>query len=165
MKTNLFIDLFYVLMISFLIHYVIYQNNEISRISNLQQLCDERNKINEDQLRDITYQVLNNTQQNSLETIKNQSVTQGILMAIKDPEETLELDELWHDGYYRGMDQNMYAEETIYENGYNAGMDDAMQTLDLLHKNEAAEKQDVSADRLLTEDNKDRDQLRKSLIP
>ena len=152
-RTQIIADTTIVLAFSMMIHYGIYQNNQINQLEHLFTVSTERNRINDDQLQDITYSLINRGHENDLELAKNQGRSEGILVAIKDPTVTEEYHQLWHDGYYQGLAQNEYTVEDIsassYENGYHTGMDDALRDAGLVKHPEYVDRkrvQDVSDD-------------------
>ena len=151
-RTQIIVDITIVLAFSVLIHYGIYQNSKISELEHLFTVSTERNRINDDQLREITYSLLNRNHENDVELAKNQGRSEGILVAIKDPSVTDEYHELWHDGYYQGLAQNEYTVEDVadssYKEGYHNGIDDALRDSGEIHPGyvERQRVQDVSDD-------------------
>ena len=152
-RTQIIVDTTIVLAFSVLIHYGIYQNSKISELEHLFTVSTERNRINDDQLRDVTYSLINRSHENDVELAKNQGRSEGILVAIKDPAVTEEYHELWHDGYYQGLSQNEHTVEDIsassYKDGYHTGMDDALRDMGLVDHPKYVDRrrvQDVSDD-------------------
>jgi hypothetical protein len=117
--------------------------------------------------------MINRSNENDLELAKNQGRSEGILVAIKDPEVTEEYHELWHDGYYRGMAQNEFSIETLtassYEEGYHSGIEDALRDSGEIHPEytDREQTQDISEPSILTKAEiiKGRAKLRATLEP
>ncbi len=136
-RSQIFVDIVFVLVVSFFIHFTIHQHNTIQDLEHFNTVITERSRINDDQLREVMYSMINRSNENDLELAKNQGRSEGILVAIKDPEVTEEYHELWHDGYYRGMAQNEFSLESVttssYEEGYHNGIDDALRDAGITH--------------------------------
>ena len=136
-RSQIFVDVVFVLVVSFFIHFTIHQHNTIQDLEHFNTVITERSRINDDQLREVMYSMINRSNENDLELAKNQGRSEGILVAIKDPEVTEEYHELWHDGYYRGMAQNEFSLESVttssYEEGYHNGIDDALRDAGITH--------------------------------
>jgi hypothetical protein len=129
-RSQIFVDVVFVLVVSFFIHFTIHQHNTIQDLEHFSMVITERGRINDDQLREVMYSMINRGNENDVELAKNQGRSEGILVAIKDPEVTDEYHALWHDGYYRGMDQKDFSIESVttssYEEGYHNGIEDAL---------------------------------------
>ncbi len=172
-RSQIFVDVVFVLVVSFFIHFTIHQHNTIQDLEHLNTVSTERNRINDDQLRDVMYSMMRTGHDNDLELAKNQGRSEGILVAIKDPEVTEEYHELWHDGYYRGMAQNEFSLETVtassYEEGYHTGIEDALRESGEIHPEytDREKTQDISESSTLTKAEiiKGRAKLRSNLEP
>lgn len=173
-RSQIFVDVVFVLVVSCFIHLTIYQHNEIQNLEYLNTVSVERNRINDDQLRDVMYSMINKGHENDIELAKNQGRSEGILVAIKDPEITDDYHELWHDGYYQGLVQNDYtiesATSTSYKDGYHTGMDDALRDMGLVDHPQYTDrerKQDISEPSNLTQAEiiKGRAKLREAIEP
>ena len=136
-RSQIFVDVVFVLVVSFFIHFTIHQHNTIQDLEHFSMVITERGRINDDQLREVMYSMINRGNENDVELAKNQGRSEGILVAIKDPEVTDEYHALWHDGYYRGMDQKDFSLESVttssYEEGYHNGIDDALRDAGITH--------------------------------
>jgi len=136
-RSQIFVDVVFVLVVSFFIHLTIHQHNTIQDLEHFNMIVTERGRINDDQLREVMYGMINRGNENDVELAKNQGRSEGILVAIKDPEVTDEYHELWHDGYYRGMAQNEFSLESVttssYEEGYHSGINDALRDAGITH--------------------------------
>ena len=96
-RTQIFIDVVFILVLTFLGHYTINQTHQL-------EMSQQRNAINEDQIQDLMGQLMNKSQINDLELAKNQGVLEGIL-TIKDSETKKAYMDIWHAGYYNGVEQ------------------------------------------------------------
>ena len=136
-RSQIFVDAVFVLVVSFFIHLTIHQHNTIQDLEHFSMVITERGRINDDQLREVMYSMINRGNENDLELAKNQGRSEGILVAIKDPEVTDEYHALWHDGYYRGMDQKDFSIESVttssYKEGYHNGIEDALKDSGKIH--------------------------------
>jgi hypothetical protein len=172
-RSQIFVDIVFVLVVSFFIHFTIHQHNTIQDLEHFNTVITERSRINDDQLREVMYSMINRSNENDLELAKNQGRSEGILVAIKDPEVTEEYHELWHDGYYRGMAQNEFSIETLtassYEEGYHSGIEDALRDSGEIHPEytDREQTQDISEPSILTKAEiiKGRAKLRATLEP
>ncbi len=172
-RSQIFVDVVFVLVVSFFIHFTIHQHNTIQDLEHFSMVITERGRINDDQLREVMYSMINRSNENDLELAKNQGRSEGILVAIKDPEVTKEYHELWHDGYYRGMAQNEFSIETLtassYEEGYHSGIEDALRDSGEIHPEytDREQTQDISEPSILTKAEiiKGRAKLRATLEP
>lgn len=102
-RTQIFIDVVFVLLITFIGHYSINQGNQL-------EMSNRRNAINEDQIQDLFSQLRNVDRQNVVELAKNQGVIEGLL-TIKDPKTEKAYMDVWHAGYYNGVEQGVQIEE------------------------------------------------------
>lgn len=118
------IDFVLVFTISVLVHYVVYQNSTIERLDHFIMVSTERNRINDDQVRDLTNSMISKSHENDATMLRSQGIVEGILTAIKEPDATEQYHEVWHDGYYRGLDQNEFVSERFYDKGYLDAMED-----------------------------------------
>ena len=96
-RTQIFIDVVFILVLSFLGHYTLNKMHEL-------ELSQQRNQINEDQIQDMMGQLINKSHQNDIELSKNQGFLEGVL-TIKDPKAEKAYMDVWHSGYYNGIEQ------------------------------------------------------------
>lgn len=96
-RTQVFIDVVFILVLTILGHYTVNQTHQL-------EMSQQRNAINEDQIQDLMGQLMNKSQTNDLELAKNQGMLEGIL-TIKDSETKKAYMDVWHAGYYNGVEQ------------------------------------------------------------
>ena len=104
------------------------QNWKINYLNNQLQLSTMRSDVNNDFTNELLWLRVNDT----FEATKDQLVSQGrvegvVSYLIGDDKDVL--DNLWHEGYMRGLAQFSYEYDTLsesnYEKGYHAAMRDA----------------------------------------
>lgn len=125
-KFNLFIYFSAVVVIGTQANYIIHQKQEIANVRNLLDIEEKRGQINSDQLNELFLSQFRNTTDNDLVLAKNQGIFEGILKTLK-PNKEQEFNDLWHDGYYHGMDQYKYLAANSYTEGYHLGIEHALQ--------------------------------------
>jgi len=101
-RTVLF-DATMILVLTFLGHYVL-------NIQHQLQMSEQRNSINEDQIQDMVVQLINQNRDDNLELAKNQGHIEG-LMTIQEPKEKKAYMDIWHAGYYNGIEQEKNHED------------------------------------------------------
>tara|TARA_R110000751_G_scaffold147711_5_gene252389 strand:- start:2081 stop:2419 length:339 start_codon:yes stop_codon:yes gene_type:complete len=102
-RSQLFIDAAFLLILSVGVHYSMNVHHQL-------QMSEQRNNINEDQIQDIMGQLLESLSEDNLELAKNQGHTQGLL-TINEPAEKKAYMEIWHAGYYNGIEQEKNHED------------------------------------------------------
>jgi hypothetical protein len=91
------------------IGYNFYQYFQNTNYQSIVQTSILRENINDDSFREL---ILGYQNSNSLELAKNQGRIEGILLVVsKQKLEESDLSQIWHDGYYRGMEQNKLTNE------------------------------------------------------
>lgn len=115
------------------VNYGIYQQRQITNIKNQLELSEQRNKINEDQLNEFVYASFNRMNSNDIELAKNQGRSEALLTYIKEPEQGQEFHDIWHDGYYQGLEQNKFIAKNSYTEGYHLGIDHALRDAGIDH--------------------------------
>ena len=96
--------------------YNIYQSSKIDSLMLITTASVTRESINDDNFRDA---FISTSQHNDLELAKNQGRIEGILLiATKQKIDESDMAQVWHDGYYRGLEQ---AKDTVemLKNGKN----------------------------------------------
>jgi hypothetical protein len=100
-RTILF-DAIMILSLTFLGHYALNTQHQL-------QMSQQRNSINEDQIQDMVVQLINQNRDDNLELAKNQGHIEG-LMTIQEPKEKKAYMDIWHAGYYNGVEQKKQEE-------------------------------------------------------
>ena len=92
--------------------YNVYQTSQIGSLTVISKASEVRENINDDNFRDAFITL---SQKNDIELAKNQGKIEGILLIVsKQKLEESEYAQIWHDGYYRGLEQNKQLENKEY---------------------------------------------------
>lgn len=103
----------------------IYQHNRIEQLAMVNTLNQSGSKLNDDNFRDVYFTVLHDLRNNTIENSKNIGRVEGILSAISNQKpDSNDFTKIWHDGYYRGMNQIEDVSAAEYVRGYHAACDD-----------------------------------------
>lgn len=106
-RSQIMFDGILIVILSFMGHYCINLNNHLV-------MSEQRNNINEDQIRDMVVQLINQNRDDNLELVKNQGHLEG-LMTIQEPKEKKAYMDIWHAGYYNGMEQQKQENRLVSE--------------------------------------------------
>ena len=130
-KTTLTFTL--VIIFGTLLNFGIYQQTQINNLENQLELSEQRNKINEDQLNEYVFTSFNRMNENHIELAKNQGRSEALLTYIKEPEQGQEFHDIWHDGYYQGLEQNKFIAKNSHTEGYHLGIYHALRDAGIDH--------------------------------
>lgn len=107
-------------------NYTQYKKGELYGI--FEKIYKEKDQINTNCLLDITYQA---TVKASNENSFNQGKIEGMISVINNMKlNDNEASNVWHSGYYRGLEQASYQEKLSYEKGYQQAAKDNNQNVD-----------------------------------
>lgn len=105
--------------------YAIYQNSQIKNLGLVNTLNASGSKLNDDNFRDVLFTMLHDLRNNTVENSKNIGKVEGILAVISNQKpNSNEWTKIWHEGYYRGMNQIEDVGAAEYVRGYHAACDD-----------------------------------------
>jgi hypothetical protein len=105
--------------------YSIYQHNRIEQLTLLNTLNVSGSKLNDDNFRDVLFTMIHDLRNNNIENSKNIGKVEGILaVATNQKPDSNEYSKIWHEGYYRGMNQIEEVGASEYVRGYHAACDD-----------------------------------------
>lgn len=109
--------------------FAIFQNNKIEGLSLVNSVNSAGGKLNDDNFREVYYNLLmdirNNNRQSDVENSKSAGRVDGILSVISNQKpDSNDFTKIWHEGYYRGMNQLEDARFEEYVRGYHAACDD-----------------------------------------
>lgn len=90
------------------IHSYIFHQNQIELLKQTVILSEKARSIESDQVRDLMYAL--QTQQSEQETTATQNYVAGIVESLKRTEH---YEQIWHDGYERGTEVQIYAQENM----------------------------------------------------
>ncbi len=83
--------------------YNVYQTTQVGKLSIIAKASETRESINDDNFRDA---FISTSQRNDIELAKSQGRIEGILLVVsKQKLEESDYAQIWHDGYYRGLEQ------------------------------------------------------------
>lgn len=83
--------------------YNVYQTTQVGKLSVIAKASEARESINDDNFRDA---FISTSQRNDIELAKSQGRIEGILLVVsKQKLEESDYSQIWHDGYYRGLEQ------------------------------------------------------------
>lgn len=103
----------------------IYQHNRIEQLAMVNTINQSGSKLNDDNFRDVLFTMLHDLRNNTIENSKSTGKVEGILAVISNQKpNSNEWTKIWHDGYYRGMDQIEDVSAAEYVRGYHAACDD-----------------------------------------
>lgn len=93
------------------IGYNVYQSTQIGKLSVINNASLARENINDDNFREA---FIATSQKNDLEFARSQGRIEGILLVTtkQKPEES-DYSQIWHDGYYRGLEQAKDTKEIL----------------------------------------------------
>lgn len=76
------------------------------RLATIVTLIDQKDRLQQQQMNDFTMIMYNRTNENIVEVAKQQGKIEGMLSVIHNQKpESSEANQIWHAGYYRGLDQ------------------------------------------------------------
>jgi len=105
--------------------YAIYQNSRIQNLGFVNTLNASGSKLNDDNFRDVLFTMLHDLRNNTIENSKSIGKVEGILAVISNQKpNSNEWTKIWHEGYYRGMNQIEDVGAAEYVRGYHAACDD-----------------------------------------
>jgi len=104
------------------------QNWKINYLNNQLQLSEMRSDVNNDFTNELLWLRVNDTHEATQEQLIAQGRVEGVVSYLVGDDKEI-LDNLWHEGYMRGLAQFSYEYDTLsdsnYEKGYHAAMQDA----------------------------------------
>jgi hypothetical protein len=107
------------------------QQWKISQLNNQLTLSEMREHINTDWVNELMWLRVNDTYEATQDQLVAQGRVEGVVSYLMG-DDTEVLDNLWHEGYMRGLAQIDFEYESIsdsnYEKGYHAAMQDAFPT-------------------------------------
>lgn len=102
-----------------------YQNSKIEQLNMVNTINQSGSKLNDDNFREVLFTMLHELRNNTVENSKNIGKVEGILaVATNQKPSANDYTKIWHDGYYRGMNQIEDVGAAEYIRGYHAACDD-----------------------------------------
>ena len=104
------------------------QNWKINYLNSQLQLSEMRSDVNNDLTNELLWLRVNDTYEATQDQLISQGRIEGVISYLVGGDKDI-LDNLWHEGYMRGLSQVDYEydmlSESNYEKGYHAAMQDA----------------------------------------
>lgn len=105
--------------------YNILQQAEISRLNIIKEIAKQKESLMNDSLNEIVMNRMSELRENIAEVARNQGKVEGMVaVSMNLNPETNHTSAIWHEGYYRGVGQAAYIEETAYIAGYHRATED-----------------------------------------
>jgi|TARA_R110000824_G_scaffold394352_2_gene594081 hypothetical protein len=102
------------------------QHWKIGYVNNQLRLSEMRSEINNDFTDELLWLRVNDTHEATQEQLISQGRIEGVVSYLVGDDKEV-LDNLWHEGYMRGLSQVDYEYETLTKLNYEKGYDAAMQ--------------------------------------
>ena len=104
------------------------QNWKINYLNNQLQLSEMRSDVNNDFTNELLWLRVNDTYESTQDQLVSQGRIEGVVTYLMGGDREI-LDNLWHEGYMRGLTQVDFEHDMLsesnYERGYHAAMQDA----------------------------------------
>ena len=118
------LTIFSVLTIINLFSYMIWSN---SNLRNQLQLSEMRADVNTEFANELLWLQVNDVEQLASDSLVAQGRLEGMVdYYAQDEGQRIEIDNLWHEGYMRGLGQKDWEYDAVTENHYNKGYKDAL---------------------------------------
>ena len=105
----------------------ILQQWQISNLSNQLEISDMRAKVNTEFADELLWLQMNDIQQLSKDSLLAQGKLEGMVEYYAQDEGTrTQIDNLWHEGYMRGLGQVEWEHDVLSESNYNRGYKEAL---------------------------------------
>ena len=105
--------------------YNMVQRTEINRLNTIKELVQQRESLVNDSFNEILMGRISELRENIADISRNQGKVEGMVaVSMNLNPETNHTSAIWHEGYYRGMAQTGYIEESAYIAGYHRATED-----------------------------------------
>lgn len=103
------------------VYHTINKDKEASKDKMLYEIAQQRSKILEDQSFDVLAQLTQDIRNNNIEIARSTGRIEGMATASMNlSPNSNEISNIWHNGYYRGLDQLSSVEHIIFTKGFIA---------------------------------------------
>jgi hypothetical protein len=124
MKTN---KLIMTLVAFTVVNFVVVQEWRINDMKNQLELSDMRAKVNAEFADELLWLQVNDVEKVATDALIAQGRIEGMVSYFgQDVEDRQHIDNLWHEGYMRGLSQVDWEYDTISETHYNKGYKEAL---------------------------------------
>ena len=105
--------------------YNIVQQYEINRLNTIKELARQKESLLNDSFNDMLMNRISEMRENIAEVARTQGKVEGMVAVSMNlnPEQN-HTSAIWHEGYYRGVNQAAYIEEQAYISGYHRATED-----------------------------------------
>ena len=111
------------------VNLLILQQWQISNLNNQLEISDMRAKVNTEFADELLWLQLNDVQKMAEENLIAQGRVEGMVnYYAQDSEDRQHIDNLWHEGYMRGLSQVDWEYDAVSEVNYNKGYREAIET-------------------------------------
>ena len=111
------------------VNLLILQQWQISNLDNQLEISDMRAKVNTEFADELLWLQLNDVQKMAEENLIAQGRIEGMVnYYAQDDQNRQHIDNLWHEGYMRGLSQIDWEHDAVSEVNYNKGYRDAIET-------------------------------------
>lgn len=105
--------------------YNIAQQVEISRLNTIKEIAKQKESLMNDSLNEVIMNRISELRENIAEVSRSQGKVEGMVaVSMNLNPETNHTSAIWHEGYYRGIGQAAYIEESAYIAGYHRATED-----------------------------------------
>ena len=124
-KTGNWIGIFAAIAATGSIGYNIVQHNQIDRLKTVNELAKAKESLLNDTVNEVLMSRISELRDNMAEMSRNQGKVEGMVAASMNiaPEQN-QTSAIWHEGYYRGIQQTAMVEESAYIAGYHRATED-----------------------------------------
>ena len=106
----------------------ILQQWQISNLSNQLEISDMRAKVNTEFADELLWLEINDVEQLTKDNLIAQGKLEGMIEYYAQDEGTrTQIDNLWHEGYMRGLGQVEWEHDVLSESNYNRGYKEALE--------------------------------------
>ena len=105
--------------------YNIVQQYEINRLNTIKELARQKESLLNDSFNEMLMNRISEMRENIADVARNQGKVEGMVAVSMNlnPEQN-HTSAIWHEGYYRGINQAAYVEEQAYISGYHRATED-----------------------------------------
>ena len=112
------ISTFFVVGVFFtLMNYTLTVHRENNRLENMVQLAEMRAEVNNEMTNELLWSKVNDIHNLTKDQLIGQGRLEGVVSYLSGDNQDI-IDNLWHEGYTRGLSQNEYEYDTISKNEY-----------------------------------------------
>jgi hypothetical protein len=111
-----------------MLNVALYNNGKLSNLANHLDISDMRAKVNTEFADEFLWLQINDVEQLTKDNLIAQGKLQGMVDYYAQDEGTRnQIDNLWHEGYMRGLGQTEWEYDVLSESNYNKGYKEALE--------------------------------------